>query len=301
MIVKAHNPSQYISYLLEVDQRIYLIKKDYLALSHYRKGLEGELKFLHVIKDIENVIILWDIRIEMPGEIQYDFIIITQDTVFHFDVKNFSGRYNYEDGIFMSENGYVEKDLMSSLKKAHKKMEKLIIDNKFGFKMVSKIIFINDTLDLCNFPGSGDVMFYFDIHKIVAHLQRYKHIDSEMQRLAKLLIDLHKNNSEHEVIHYYDFNQMKPGVKCKACGRIGMKHYRKSRFFKCICGYKERNSEVLERTYNAISLIEKGLVNTSKMVSWTKLSDRTLRYFLGRRYKKIGSARATYYFDNEYY
>lgn len=299
MLLKIHYPSSYIRYLLEVDERIYMRKKDYLALSHYRKGLEGEKKFLHLIEEIEGIIILWDILIELPGEIQYDFIIITEDSVFHFDVKNFSGKYIYEKGNYYSENGYVEKDIMSPLRKGHKKMKQLIKEQGFHFSMHSKIIFINEALDLRNFPGDPDVKFHFEVDKIVKHLKRYTRITPEMRRLADLLVKQHKNDSEHEEIYYYDFNQMKSGVKCSKCGKLGMRHYNKCSYFICNCGHKERNDSVIQRTYDAISLIEKGVVSTAKIVKWTGMSDRTVRYNLSRNYGKIGGGRATYYIDYE--
>lgn len=300
MLLKTHHPSRYLSYLLEVDQRIFFKKRDYLALSHYRKGLEGEEKFLHLISDIENIIILWDIRIEMPGEIQYDFIVITEDTVFHFDVKNFSGRYDYEDGIFTSENGYVEKDLVSSLMKGHKKLKQIVKENGFHFNVISKIIFINETLDLRNFPGSKDINFHFDVHKIVNHLKRYQHINSEMQRFANILVEQHKNDSEHEEINYYDFERMKVGIKCSKCGKLGMSHKFKKQYFICSCGHKENNKEVMIRTFDAIAAIKKGRAKTTEIAKWTGLNERTIRYFLSKHYQKVGEARSTCYIEYDF-
>lgn len=171
-----------------------------------------------------------------------------------------------------SENGYVEKDLISSLIKAHKKLKQIVYGNDFRFKVISKIIFINETLDLRNFPGSKDINFHFDVHKIVKHLKKYQQITSEMQRLANILIDQHKNDSEHEEIFYYDFEQMKSGIKCSQCGELGMVHKFKKQYFICNCGYREKNKDVLVRTFDAIAAIKRGRAKTAEIAKWTGLS-----------------------------
>ncbi|WP_414739446.1 hypothetical protein [Macrococcoides bohemicum] len=43
----------------------------------------------------------------MFGTAQYDLLFVANDTVINIDIKNYSGLYRFDNGNFISEQGYV--------------------------------------------------------------------------------------------------------------------------------------------------------------------------------------------------
>ncbi|MGV2875489.1 nuclease-related domain-containing protein [Macrococcus capreoli] len=115
MFLKLHAPDDYINYLLTAEFRTTLDHNDYRNLQQYKRGLQGERKFYNLIKDIKGIVCLWDLVLNINGEVQYDFLIISNKRIIHIDIKNYSGIYHYQDGNFQNESGYVHQGLISQL------------------------------------------------------------------------------------------------------------------------------------------------------------------------------------------
>lgn len=93
MFIKVHHPDQYIQYLLAVEDRITLQENDRINLFRYKSGLSGERMFYNLLKNILEGIKIWDITLDNNGSSQYDFLIVVDKVIYHFDVKNYSGVY----------------------------------------------------------------------------------------------------------------------------------------------------------------------------------------------------------------
>lgn len=107
MFVKLRDLNNYERYLLEVKDRIQIDKYDSDKLFTLEKGILGEEYFYERIKDCEGGAKIWDLRLNIKGESQYDFIIVSNKKIVHIDTKYYEGKYNYNNGVFMSENNYV--------------------------------------------------------------------------------------------------------------------------------------------------------------------------------------------------
>lgn len=83
MITKYHETNDKLLMLYELQGRVNLSKNDYDVLMRYLSGLEGERKFLDVMRDLEGVVILWDIYLE-DYSAQFDFLVLDGRYVFHF-------------------------------------------------------------------------------------------------------------------------------------------------------------------------------------------------------------------------
>ncbi|WP_414049300.1 nuclease-related domain-containing protein [Macrococcus animalis] len=298
MIMKTFEPTEYQAYLLDVENRIILDDLDTMNLKRFHQGYDGEFLFYDMIKDIEGCIVLWDISLETPGRAQFDFIVITDDCIFHFDVKNFSGKYTYKDGNFISSKQYVSSDVIPRLKWGHQVMRQFLAQSGIDFSYYSKVVFINETFQLKGFEASELVLFAKDVDKVRDYLSSKKLITQEMIDLGNELLYHHNPNNYFERIHYYSVEEMRKGVRCIKCRRIGMRHYKGEKYMKCQCGFKESNVDVILRTYEMLKRLGVTKVTVALLVEWTSLNLRCVQKIVQKNFKQCGRSKATYYEKN---
>ncbi|WP_414052962.1 nuclease-related domain-containing protein [Macrococcus animalis] len=298
MIMKTFEPTEYQAYLLDVENRIVLDDLDTMNLKRFHQGYDGEFLFYDMIKDIEGCIVLWDISLETPGRAQFDFIVITEDCIFHFDVKNFSGKYTYKDGNFISSKQYVSSDVLPRLKRGHQVMRQFLAQSGIDISYYSKVVFINETFQLKGFEASELVLFAKDVDKVRDYLSSKKLITQEMIDLGNELLYHHKPNNYFERIHYYSVEEMRKGVRCIKCRRIGMRHDKGEKYMKCQCGFKESNVDVILRTYEMLKRLGVTKVTVALLVEWTSLNLRCVQKIVQKNFKQCGRSKATYYEKN---
>ncbi|WP_414055863.1 nuclease-related domain-containing protein [Macrococcus equi] len=295
MILKTFEPTDYQKYLLDAEDRVTLDDLDMMNLKRLHQGYSGELVFYEMIKDFEGCIVLWDISLETPGRAQFDFIVITDERIYHFDVKNFSGKYTYKDGNFISEKQYVSSDVLSRLNRGHKVMQQFLAQVNVDFPFHSRVVFINETFQLKGFEASDSVIFADDLYKICDYLGSKKVITQEMIDLAQDIIYHHKPKNYFERIHYYSIEEMQKGVRCPKCRRIGMQQRKRMRYMLCPCGYKESNMDIVHRTYDILENFGAEKITATMIADWTGLEVRCVQKMMFKHYQRVGKAKGTYY------
>lgn len=210
-------------------------------------------------------------------------------------MKNFSGKYTYQDGNFISSNQYVSSDVISRLNRGHQIFNQFLAQLKVDIQFHSRVVFINETFQLRGFNGSEHVLFHSDLHKIKNYLSSRNLITEQMIELAKDIIYHHKPKNNFERIHYYSINDMRKGVRCPKCRKIGMQHKKCMKKMQCSCGFKESNVDVVRRTYDMLINFGVNKVTVPMIVEWTGLEIRCIQKIMSKYYKRVGNARAVYY------
>lgn len=152
------------------------------------RGLVGEEYFYERIKDCSGGAKLWDMRLRLNGQSQYDFIIISNGKVLHFDTKYYQGNYNYIDGNFISENGYFIHNPLALQTKQHMRLVRFVDKMGFGYQVFSCIIFVGEQFSVSGFKGDKRILFDKDINRIVENLNRYE-VTSEELEIARIFAD----------------------------------------------------------------------------------------------------------------
>lgn len=300
MIKKIHKPSTVQAYLYELESRVRMELDDYYKFVRYKKGFEGELKFFEMIEHLEGeYIIIWDINIMKPVRVQFDFIIITANNILHFDIKNYSGNYRYQNNRLMSEQGKTDKDIFIQLDNADSYLKQLIAKYEMPQKLISKIIFINEDFHLTGFSGKKCVMFSHELEPVFNYLQSCKGITQQMINFADALIQMHDNKGADNRIHYYNIEDLKLGLRCPKCRKIEMSRIRRKTYFKCSCGCKLKNENAVLQAYEILALFGKDKVKRKDIVDFTGLSNRTVTRLMNQHFHKHSHYRGTYYSKGE--
>ncbi|UJS28140.1 NERD domain-containing protein [Macrococcoides canis] len=162
MFVKTYEPSSYVKYLFEVKGRITLDDFDEAQYKRLYSGYTGEKQFYESIKNCGSTK-LWDLRLDYHGEVQYDFLVIHDGYLFHFDIKNFSGHYSFIDNNFVSEQNYVIKDPISQFNGAHIKLKQFCMKHNLDYKILSYVVFINPDFIVTGFNGHSHILFHGEL------------------------------------------------------------------------------------------------------------------------------------------
>ncbi|PKE34261.1 hypothetical protein CW697_02100 [Macrococcoides caseolyticum] len=293
MIAKYHETNDKLLLLHELQGRIRLSRSDNDILLRYLSGLEGERKFLDVMGEIDDVVILWDIYLE-DYSAQFDFLVLAGRYVFHFDVKHYSGIYTYKDGLFKSANGRVNKRLMMQLTASEAGLKQFLLKHGFHYKVTSRVVFMNESFQLI---GDTDkyILFYYDLGRVVDYLKGNAGICEDMMRLSETLIAHHGDDSKFYNTDDYDIDNVRLGLRCPKCRRVGMMRDSKGHKYQCRCGHRVSNREAVDIVYRMLELFRVDKIRKCDLNRHLEMPDRTLKRILKQYYYKNGTGRGTYY------
>src|SRR5699024_994528 len=77
------------------------------------------------------------------GEVQFDALIVVDNVLIANEIKNYSGNYSYENGVWRVRGKQITEDPPSQLSRAAGKLVKLRNESGFQFDIEKEIVFIN--------------------------------------------------------------------------------------------------------------------------------------------------------------
>ncbi|MGK0576256.1 nuclease-related domain-containing protein [Macrococcus capreoli] len=294
MFIKIHEPNPYYQYLLAVEGRIMLHDNDAINLYRYKRGEAGEHQFYAQLKDIMEGIKLWDITLESQGQSQYDFLIVVNRKIYHFDVKNFSGEYTYKNDNFISANGRNYKNVLAQLNAAHDRLERIVKQQEWHYEVESRILFMNDQFSIRNYDGNPMIWFSHQLPQFIEQLKKETTYKNDLY-IAEQLLSLHQPK-QFERIFYYPFEQLKVGPRCPVCREIdSITVLNKFKHVHCKCGHVYFKSEMLQQIAYDIHLMNNGRITAKDVCRWSGVPERSVRDFLVKNYNKYGTFKDAYY------
>ncbi|TDM12091.1 nuclease-related domain-containing protein [Macrococcus lamae] len=287
MFVKLHEPNDYQKFLLAAEHRMNLNDHDYHKLFTYIKGFEGESYFYKLINDTECVK-LWDISLDYRKGSQYDFLIFDKGTLYHFDVKNFTGSYQLVDRQFVSEKGNVHTDVVSQLSKAHHKLESFLKSQQIKYQLVSRVLFVNHDYRLSTDTIPKSVLLPHQVDEVVHYIQSIEPLQ-EHRAAAEKILAYHNNELVQERIHYYPFDNFKGGIRCGKCRRLSMIPDLKKKYICCTnCHHRVNNKTALCSLILEMSLLKNDSLSAAEVRKWSGMPLRTVQRMMSDSCHKQG-------------
>lgn len=298
LFLKTRILNQYERYILEVAGRYEMDDFDKENLSTSEKGLLGEEQFYERIKDCSGGAKLWDMRLRLNGQSQYDFIIISNGKIMHFDTKYYEGQYNYVDGNFISENGYVIHNPIALQTKQHMRLLRFVDKMGFGYQVLSFIIFVGEQFNVSGFNGDKRILFDKDINRIVENLNQ-REVTSEELGIARIFADHYDHKGRSPRIHYYPFSEMKKGVKCPKCREFLPSVPKTAKKVKCTCGCEMTKKELVRLAFDAIYVLKNSGVTVRDVVQFTGVGKTLVKEVLGKEHHKLGTFKDSKYLPHK--
>jgi hypothetical protein len=300
MIYKSRSESSELQILEALNTRMGLVEKDkqhYLVL---RKGYDGEVLFDSMTEKLDcDCLILNDLLLRINHTVfQIDALMITFDTVYFFEVKNYEGDYYYENEKWYVMNKTEVTNPLTQLSRSETLLRQLLQQLGCHSPINAKVIFINPEFSLFQAPLGKPLILPTQVKRFLKRLNTTSAKLSEKHRIiAEKLVSLHLTESPYTQLPSYRYDEVRKGITCHKCTSFFISVKGRS----CLChecGNKENVSLALMRCVKEYKLLfPKRRVTTIEIYLWCNeiIPKQRVRRFLEKNFKIVGIHQWAYY------
>jgi hypothetical protein len=300
MPYKARMESNLLKILRILNTRMDLtvdVQKYYVNL---KKGYEGEVQFDVLTEKLHsNCYILNDLLLENNSTTsQKDTLIIYQDTVYLFEVKNFEGDFCYGPDIFSTLSGMEISNPLDQLKRSKSLLRQLLQKLGFTLPIEAYVVFINPEFTLYQAPLDLPFIFPTQLNRFLKKLDsKPSSLNNLHKKLADKLVSLHQTESPYTRLPTYTYNQLKKGITCKKCNSFSVT-VQGQKMVCNDCGCKEMVATAVMRSVDEFKLLfPDRKITTHEIHEWCKVveSEKRISRVLGSNFKVHGARKWTYF------
>lgn len=300
MIIKNRTKPLVLQILESLNYRTVLStseKKDY---DNQLKGYEGEVQFDTYLEKLQfKCVILNDLLLKDRCKmVQIDSLILMGDAIYLYEVKNYSGSYDYKDDAFRAQSDFVITDPLAQIRNSQPLVYNLV--RKLGYRMEikSQVAFMNPNFHLYQLPRDKPFLFANQLPRYFVNMEKKQAFTKEAnKRLANQLSELHITNYRPSDLPKYNFDSLKKGAYCSKCFSFEHTDTRNNRFCSS-CGHKETISEVIKRSAEECYLLFPEINITKRLIyEWCGgiYNEQRIQRVLRNNYISHGSCKSTYY------
>jgi len=301
MILKDRPEPLELRILKLLDARTVLEEKEKKYLHNKAKGYEGEKMFdLLTGKLAPPSYLLNDLFLESNNsKFQIDTLMIRQEPIYLFEVKNFEGDFYYENGRFYSLAAQKEiKNPLLQLERCESLLRQLLQSLGYRMAIEALVIFINPKFHLYQAPMNNPIIYPNQLPDFMSKLNRKSStLTGRHKSLAEQLVSLHLPESPYEKYAKYSIDRLKKGVICAACHSFEVFCY--DRHVQCqICGHCESlDSTVLSAVGEIQLLYPNEKITTNLVFEWCNgiISKQSIGRILKQNFCAHGIKKYTYY------
>lgn len=285
MFLKERYESNELKVLKVLKTRLDLPEKENQYYLNLQKGFEGEVMFDGYLHQVGiQTIVLNDLLFEWShSHFQIDSIMILQQLIKLFEVKNFEGEYYFDGDKLKKLNGTEIKNPLLQLERNVSLLRQLL--NSIGIKIPIEpyLIFVNPDFTLYQAPLDSRIILPTNLNRFIEKInKRISALNQYHVRLSEKLLASHITKSPYSKVPHYDYSQLRKGVFCQTCG-TGIAEYH-SLILTCPkCGKPVNTKSALLRSieeYQTLFPSEKLSTNTIYEWSGELIFKRTIRQTL---------------------
>ncbi len=160
MIHKPRTESEGYFILKSLNNRMNLSDRDKEYYFNLKKGYEGELLFDSLTEKLEcDCLILNDLLLKVNNTVfQIDSLIIVEEALYCFEVKNYEGDYYYEKERFYNRKSNSEiSNPLNQINRSEFLLRQLLQNLGFKIPIHSSVVFINPEFTLYQAPSEQTV------------------------------------------------------------------------------------------------------------------------------------------------
>lgn len=290
------NERDYKLYIQSLEGRVILNNDHRKDLLFMQSGNDGEKYFKALLDATGNVCYFRNLEIGNNNHTQIDFLVISQNKLIIFEIKNCSGEWYFEENFMKSKLGAQIQSPFIQMKKIEHELRYLCNKLDINVNIESYVVFTNSCFILTN------------------HLQLSYHnfiLPHQLNSLSKIIPIKSPNNDflilnkikQYEKIHskYYqrenfvEFNTIEKGIRCPVCKKLNtiiVKDLQKYNY----CTYCETdvlNKEILINNLRELYCLKRAPFTIKEAIDWcSPFKERTVRrictkYFLPEQKRNI--------------
>ncbi len=257
MIIKKRTKPLLLQMLESLNYRTVLSASEKRDYYNQLKGYKGEVEFDSYLEKVQfDCLILNDLLLKEQGKmVQIDSLVLVGDTIYLYEVKNYSGNYDYKDDALHAQSGFVVTDPLTQIHNSQPFLYNLV--RKLGYRMEirSQVVFINSDFYLYQLTRDKPFLFANQLtHHFDCIGKKQSFIKETPKRLASQLCDLHIANYRPPNLPKYNFDTLKKGIFCPKCCSFEHIDTRNNRLCSS-CGQKETIAKAIKRSAEEFHLL----------------------------------------------
>jgi hypothetical protein len=276
-------------------------KKRYLYLE---KGYQGEVYFDQLTSKLTNdLYILNDLCFDTNNStLQIDTLIIAQNTVFPYEIKNQEGDYKYEAGNFYLKMSKDEiKNPLHQLNRSKLLLRPLLKNLGFPLPIEGNVTFVNPHFTLYQAPLNEPIIHPTQLNSLMKKLNELpSKLTNRHKTLADQLISMHQIDSPYTRFPPYRYEGLQKGFICEKCDLIVCAVDNPRKIICDKCGHEESiESAVLRSVEELVLLFPDIKITTNLVFEWCGGigSKKAIRRVLLLNYRSIGFNKHRYFVE----
>lgn len=299
---KQRTKSKELRVLNSLDARMELSSKDKQHIANLEKGYKGEVVFDQLTSKLQNdLYIINDLGLEHDKSFfQNDTIIISQQTIYPFEVKNFEGDYRYELRNFYPKSSKNEiKNPLDQLKRSKLLLRPLLKDLGFQLPIEGYVTFVNPNFTLYQAPLDEPIIHPTQLNSLMKKLNEIpSKLTNRHKMLADQLISMHQVDCPYTRFPPYNYNQLQKGNSCAICHSLTSSVENKQKIICLTCGHVETVDSAVLRGIEELALLFPDMkITTNRVYEWCggAISKKQISRILSQNYSLIGYGQWSYY------
>lgn len=300
MILKERTKSITHRVLESLNFRMNLPAEEQLKYENQVKGWAGEKQFdCYMSQFHQSGLVLNDLVLNYRDTVfQIDSLFIAKDSIYLYEVKNYTGSYFYKEDSFFTESGYQILNPLRQIDRSMTYLQNVLLRLGYRLPIYPLIVFINPEFTLYSIQPNMQFLFSYQVPKHLSSLSNQTFsIKQENASLARRLKELHNEDYRPDNLPAYQLEQLKNGILCPIC--FSLSHSATRQNYLCnTCGHKETMTTAIKRSIKEFTLLfPDSLLTTSQIYDWCgkNYSRKRIRLVLKLNYQSQLSRKMTYY------
>ncbi len=305
MIIKPRHESLELKILRSLKARMNLSKKDESYYWIIEKGFIGEQKFDKWLENLSiDSYVLNDVLLEYNNTVfQIDTLLISPETIYIFDVKNYEGDFFIEADKWCTISRNEIKNPLLQLKRSENLFRQLLQDLGFTSTIETYLVFINSNFHLYQAPLNLPIIFPTQLNRFINQINiKSSNLKEKHSKFVKQLLSILLTESPYIRLPEYHYDQLKKGLTCMFCHSF-INTFTKLHLVCNKCGKNEENMElaVLRSIEEFKILFPDRKITTNAIYDWCKIikSKKIIRRILSTNFKIMGHGKSSFYVNRD--
>lgn len=301
-ILKARQIPELLTVLELLDKRMTLPYTEKQHMAAMSKGYDGEILFDSLIKKyitIEAIVINDVSMVTRSTPFQIDSILVTSDTLYLYEVKNYQGSFTNRNSHFLTAAGQDIENPVNQLNRTTMLFSKVLKRWNVNLPIKAFVVFIHPTFILYEAKESDPFIFPSQIENHFKTVNRQSGVltDRIYNIAQRLNEECQQEQPYQRLLPDYNFEELKKGLLCGCCGSFDLTITTKKGDCRR-CGNPTSINELFLSQVEAFKVLFPDKLVTSKMMyEWCggTLTMRRISSILNATYEKMNYAKSTHY------
>ncbi|GAE94050.1 hypothetical protein JCM21714_3181 [Gracilibacillus boraciitolerans JCM 21714] len=270
--------------------------------STYRKierGYQGEKLLESYVQQLSgDLIIIHDLWLTHHGRtFQLDLLLFYNDTIYLYEVKNFSGDFFYDNEKFFRETHVEIDDPLIQLRRSESLFRQLLADLGYQFTIKSAVVFVNPECTIYSKDKNPRLILPTQLNRYFKQFPSHTSLSPTYHTLYQQLNTLKMPHSPFLNSANYSYDQLLKGIPCTYCCHF-LDQVEGKILICSACGKMESVvSAVLRNLKELMVLFPEKQITVELMKDWCDLplSAQRMRYILKKHLKVEGNTKGAYY------